>query len=124
MDQDMHTRWAQACKAVARKSDAEVTQKQKANLAGLPYCNVHSGIKYDNGGPCGKIEAELQAKRPSSAGGKCRQSKDLFVWDDYLGKIEALRSNKMHGRECQKSHHFKKHSGQRLIQGQIKEICL
>lgn len=92
MDRDMHTRWAQACEAVAGKTDAEVTQQQKANLAGLPYCNVHSGIRYDNGGPCGKIEAELQAKRPSSAGGKCRQSKDLFVWDDYLAKIEALRS--------------------------------
>lgn len=92
MDQEMHARWVSACQTVSGKSGAEVTQQQKTDLAGLPYCNVHSGIKYDNGGPCGKIEAELQAKRPSSAGGKCRQSKDLFVWEDYLAKIEALRS--------------------------------
>jgi endonuclease/exonuclease/phosphatase family metal-dependent hydrolase len=92
MDADLHARWALACARNGWPAQADALPAgERAALAGLPYCNVHNGMRFPpelcrstrDGWP---LAARYPADHP------CRDTADLALWPRYAEKLAALRA--------------------------------
>lgn len=81
MDKPLFERWKGACQKSAG-----------IDVEGLPYCNVHNGIKYEKVGKCADLAKEKLNRRPYQETGPCRESTDLYEWPLYERKLEALHA--------------------------------
>lgn len=89
-DKPLHDRWATACKAVGWNSDG-LPPEQAKKLEGLPYCNVHNGLKWPPAEKCPSLSPADLAKRPLVDDKACRETKDLVDWSSYEEKLTSLR---------------------------------
>jgi hypothetical protein len=92
MDADTHARWAAAC---ARNGwpvqTDDLPASERALLAGLPYCNVHNGMRFPADACRATRDGWPQAAR-YPADHPCRDTADLASWPRYAEKVAALRA--------------------------------
>lgn len=89
-DKPTHKRWVAACSAVNWNA-ATATRAQVKALAGLPYCDVHNGLKYPPQFRCPALTRQEINTRPLLQDKGCRESKDLVDWAAYEEKRQAIR---------------------------------
>lgn len=92
MDAPTHQRWAQACRkhgwpaaGTALPADA------RADLEGLPYCDVHNGMAFPREG-CASDRDGWPRKARYPPDHPCRETADLANPAAYAGKLAALRA--------------------------------
>lgn len=92
MDADTHARWAAAC---ARNgwplTIDDLPAASRAALAGLPYCDVHNGMRFPPEACRSTRDGWPQAAR-YPADHPCRDTADLASWPRYAEKVAALRA--------------------------------
>ncbi len=92
MDADTHARWATACARHGWPADpSALPAGERGALAGLPYCDVHNGMRY----PRDRCRATRDgwpdaARYPDDH--PCRATADLRTWPAYARKVAALRA--------------------------------
>lgn len=97
MDAKTHARWAKGCQAIGWQTEDELKKQGKAlpaELAGLPYCDVHDGIDFTRKQACAQAMGPVLKNRPNnldSADAKCRVSPDLADWQQYEIKLRTLK---------------------------------
>lgn len=97
MDAATHGKWAQGCRAIGWQTEDELKKQGKslpAELAGLPYCDVHDGIDFTRKQACAQAIGPDLKKRPNkldSVDAKCRVSPDLADWQHYEIKLRTLK---------------------------------
>lgn len=91
LDRSIFEKWTAACKAVGW-DESSAPRDQTKVFEGLPYCNVHNGLKWPIDEKCPKLTKADSLKRPLIEDMGCRESKDLSDWDTYSEKISSLRA--------------------------------
>lgn len=86
-----HESWVKACSAVEWDSSKASPDQAKA-LQGVPYCNVHNGLKYPAHVKCPALDPKSINQRPLVEDKGCRESKDLGDWAAYEEKRQSLRA--------------------------------
>jgi len=90
-DKNAHDKWVAACSAVGWDA-SKASPEQAKSLEGLPYCNVHNGLKYPAQDKCPALTPAEMNQRPLIQDKGCRESKDLVAWADYEEKRKSLRA--------------------------------
>lgn len=92
LDADTHARWKAACQKHGWPvQTASLPPEARAELAALPYCNVHNGMRFPpDGCATGADEWPHAARYPEAH--PCRDTADLATWPRYERKIAALRA--------------------------------
>jgi hypothetical protein len=92
MSADTHARWVAAC---ARSGwpvqTGALPATERAALAGLPYCDVHNGMRFPPEQCRTTRDGWPQAAR-YPADHPCRDTGDLASWPRYAEKLAALRA--------------------------------
>lgn len=92
MDAATHARWAEAC---ARHGWPATTgalpAAARATLAGLPFCDVHNGMRFPRDGCRSTRDGWPDAAR-YPADHPCRETADLSAWPAYEAKLAVLRA--------------------------------
>jgi len=92
MDADTHARWATACARNGWPVKADdLPATERAALAGLPYCDVHNGMRFPPEACRATGDGWPRAAR-YPADHPCRDTADLATWPRYAEKIAALRA--------------------------------
>ena len=92
MDADTHARWVAAC---ARNGwpvqTGALPASERAALSGLPYCDVHNGMRFPPEQCRSTRDGWPQATR-YAGDHPCRDTADLAAWPRYAEKLAALRA--------------------------------
>lgn len=92
MDAATHARWNDACARHGWPRDtAMLSAAARAELAALPYCNVHNGMRFPPDACASSANDWPHAARYPVAH-PCRDTADLAAWPQYLRKLEAQRA--------------------------------
>ena len=92
MDADTHVRWAGACAKHGWPVQTSVLPAEaRAELASLPYCNVHNGMRFPPDA-CTSSANDWPHAAHYPATHACRDTADLATWSDYARKLAALRA--------------------------------
>ncbi len=92
MDAATHARWTEACARHGWPRDtALLPAAARAELAQLPYCNVHNGMRFPPDSCKSQADDWPQAAR-YPATHPCRDTADLAAWPHYERKLIAQRA--------------------------------
>lgn len=92
LDADTHARWSAACARYAWPTQtATLPPAARIELAALPYCNVHNGMRFPPEA-CASSAADWPraARYPDTH--PCRETADLKEWPRYQRKLATLRA--------------------------------
>lgn len=90
-DKSTHDKWVETCSTVGWDASKATPEQAKA-LEGLPYCNVHNGLKYPPHVKCPTLTPAEINQRPLINDKGCRESKDLVDWAAYEERRQSLRA--------------------------------
>lgn len=92
LDADTHARWTAACARHGWPAQtATLPPEARAELAALPYCNVHNGMRFPPDACAATVADWPHAARYPDAH-PCRETVDLKEWPRYERKLAALRA--------------------------------
>ncbi|MFO1323929.1 MAG: hypothetical protein U1F15_07670 [Burkholderiales bacterium] len=92
LDADAHARWVAACSRHGWPADLRaLPDEARAQLAALPYCDVHNGMPFPRDRCRSARDGWPQAARYSDAH-PCRDTADLAAWPRYAQKLAALKT--------------------------------
>jgi endonuclease/exonuclease/phosphatase family metal-dependent hydrolase len=92
LDADTHARWTAACaKHGWPTQTAALSPAARAELAALPYCNVHNGMRFPPDA-CAATAAQWPHAARYPDAHPCRETADLKDWPRYERKLAALRA--------------------------------
>ncbi|MBK9114403.1 MAG: hypothetical protein IPM22_01850 [Betaproteobacteria bacterium] len=92
LDAATHARWVAACGRNGWPADtAALPPAERAALAGLPFCDVHNGMRYPRDG-CRTTRDDWPRAARYPADHPCRDTADLASGPAYEGKLAALRA--------------------------------
>ncbi|MEI8305357.1 MAG: endonuclease/exonuclease/phosphatase family protein [Burkholderiales bacterium] len=91
MDQATHARWVAACARLGWPTDtAALAPQDRRALEGLPYCNVHNGMRFPPQ-DCSAQDEDWPQRARYRPGHPCRDTADLADPVAYQDKLEQLR---------------------------------
>jgi endonuclease/exonuclease/phosphatase family metal-dependent hydrolase len=92
LDADTHAQWVAVCGRNGWPQDtASLPGAERAALAGLPYCDVHSGMVFPPARCRSARDGWPNAARYPDAH-PCRDTADLATWPRYVEKLALLRA--------------------------------
>ncbi len=92
LDADTHARWTATCaKHGWPVQTTALAPEARAELAALPYCNVHNGMRFPPE-TCVSSAADWPHAARYPDGHPCRETADLMAWPRYERKLTALRA--------------------------------
>lgn len=92
LDAATHARWAEACARNGWPAEtSSLPAAERAALAGLPFCDVHNGMRFPRDG-CRSTRDDWPRAARYPADHPCRETADLASWPAYERKLAALRA--------------------------------
>lgn len=92
LDANTHVRWKDTCgKHGWPAQTTTLAPEARAELAGLPYCNVHNGMRFPPEACASSADDWPRAARYPDAH-PCRETSDLMAWPRYERKLATLRA--------------------------------